>query len=443
MTPDVKSYLDSFINYELNLSAVDSSQFKLSRVERVLSELGNPHKDLKCIHVAGSKGKGSTCVFAANILQAGGYKVGLYTSPHLKNLNERIRIQQDDITDEQLASVIESIETVLEKFRHTLEYGNLTYYEVLTIAAFYYFRRENVDIVVLETGLGGRLDATNVVDSLVCAITPISLEHTQILGNTIAAIAKEKAAIIKSNAPTVIIAPQEKDALKVIEDQCHQVDSDYFYIGKDITSGLIHQDLNGLVFEVKGRLGKYDNLTTSLLGSHQISNAATAIGMIEALISHGFKLSPEAVTQGIGQAQWPGRFEVIQQKPYVILDCAHNPSSSLQLIKTMDEVLPGKKVKLIFGVSDDKDRAGICRNFNEITGEVILTRANHPRACELSLTEMKNYFSNKPITATKNIVQALEMAMQNIKSEDVILIAGSIFIVAEAKEYLETKYAHR
>ena len=449
----IKSYLDSFINYELNLNSISSSQFKLRRVERVLEELGSPHKNLKCLHVAGSKGKGSTCAFAATILQQAGYKVGLYTSPHLKSLNERIRIlslasapTEDEIfsgciSDDRFAKTLEEMKPALEKFRHSQEHGTLTYYEVLTALAFYYFRQEKADWVVLETGLGGRLDATNVVDSLVCAITPISLEHTQILGSTIEAIAKEKAAIIKTNRPTVIVAPQEEEALRVIEDQCRAQGTTYFLVGKDISAKLGRQDLNGLILEVRGK-GKYQNLKTSLLGSHQVINAATAIGMIEALEPHGVKVSPEIIRQGIEQTQWPGRFEIVQQKPYIILDCAHNPSSSAQLVKTMEEVLPGKKVRLIFGVSDDKNRAEICRCLNPIVKDVILTKADHPRACELSIDEMENCFIGKSLIATQNVNEAMGAALENIKADDIILVAGSIFIVGEAREYLaERKYA--
>ena len=458
MTPqDVKPYLDSFINYELNLSAVAAAQFNLDRVKRVLFELGDPQQYLKCIHVAGSKGKGSTCAFIASILRQAGYKVGLYTSPHLKRVNERVRILSlsaahrsadeifpDEITDQELAKILSEIKPILENFRHTKQYGDLSYYEVLTIAALCHFRAENVDWVVLETGLGGRLDATNVVDSLVCAITPISLEHTQILGTTIAAIAKEKAAIIKANRPMVIIAPQEPEAFKVIEKQCGTQQAEYHCVGKDIIPKLIQQDLEGLVFEVRGHRGTY-RLKTSLLGMHQIINAATAIGVIEALQANGAKVSVRDIAQGVEQTQWPGRFEVVGQKPYIILDCAHNPSSSVQLVKTMQELFPGKKARLVFGVSKDKDRAGMCCALNAIVEEVILTKAAHPRAGDLSIKEMQNYFSPKPLQTAKNLRQAIEMALHNIRAEDIVLVTGSIFIIAEAREYLSgTKYAsHR
>ena len=453
MTPqEVKPYLDSFINYELMLNTVTPSQFKLKRVERLLQELGNPHKQIRCVHVAGSKGKGSTCAFAATILRQAGYRVGLYTSPHLKSFKERIRIlshQENDngeifsdcITDEELAKFLGEMKSILEKFRRSDKLGQLTYYEVLTVLAFYYFQRERVDCAVLETGLGGRLDATNVVDSLVCGITPISLEHTQILGNTLEAIAREKAAIIKANRPTVIVAPQEKEALKVIEDQCQAKKTKSFYVGKDISIEMIQQDLSGLILKVHGQRGEYTDLRTNLLGSHQMINAATAIGMIEALAFYGIPVSAQAIREGIEQTQWPGRFEIVQQKPYVILDCAHSPSSSLQLAKTMEELFPGKKVRLVFGVSDDKNRVEICRYLNPIAQEVILTKANHPRACELSREEMQNYFPGKPLRVTNNVQYALEMAWQNMMMEDVILVTGSIFVIAEARNVLETKYA--
>jgi len=449
-----KSYLDSFINHELNLSGLSSGHFTLKRIEAVLEALGNPQRDLKCLHVAGSKGKGSTCAFAASILREAGYKVGLYTSPHLKDVNERIRVLcsesasgdgdflfPDCISDENLGKVFEEIKPVLEKFRNTQENGLLTYYEVLTAAAFYYFRQERIDCAVLETGLGGRLDATNVVASLVCAITPISLEHTQILGNTIETIAKEKAAIIKTNRPMVIIAPQEQEALKVIVEQCQKQSSHYLCVGREIDARLVKQDFSGLHFQVRTPQNEY-NLRTTLLGSSQAMNAATAVGMIEALEPYGIKVSTQAVEKGIAKTTWPGRCEVISQRPYIILDCAHNPASAEQLTKTIRELFPTQNVRLVFGVSQDKDRAGICRHLNEIAQEVVLTKADHPRSVELSVKEMEGYFPGKHLSVTKNVEEAMDTALQNIANSDVVLVAGSIFLVGQAREYLlGRKYA--
>lgn len=454
MTPqETKSYLDSFINYELNLQAVSSSQFKLDRIEQLLEELGNPHKDLKCIHVAGTKGKGSTCAFAASILQQAGYKVGLYTSPHLKNFRERIRILnlsaprpdsgdlfRDCITNEELENILQDMKPALEKFRNT-ELGTVTYYEVLTAAAFCYFHRENVDCMVLETGLGGRLDATNVVDSLVCGITPVSLEHTQILGNTIEAIAAEKAAIIKGNRPVVIVAPQERSAAAVIEARCQSQKAPCLPVGQDISYEFMRQDLQGLIFDVRSLRRVYRGLRSPLLGKHQMMNAAVAIGMVEVLDLFGFEVSEEQIHQGVARVQWPGRFEIVQQKPVVILDCAHNPSSTRQLISTLEELFPGKQVRLVFGISNDKDRADICRLLDLVSKDVILTRANHPRASEFSKLDAGSLFPDKAVVITNNIHQAMDAALEDCRDDDVVVVTGSVFVVGEAREYLSgTRY---
>ena len=432
MTPfKTQEYLDSFINYELHLEKVSAPVFKLDRVKKLLNLLGDPQKKFKIIHIAGSKGKGSTCAFTAHILAKAGYRVGLYTSPHLNHYRERIRILEnnrraaahsaleifsDMISEKDLSRILAEIKPAIEKIRFHKTPGNLSFFEVLTVLALYYFRKKNVDFAVLETGLGGRFDATNAVSSLVCAITPISLEHTHILGNTLSQIAREKAAIIKPENKHVVIAPQEKEAGEIFARHCRNLNISPRWAGKEI---------------------KYRRLRPSLLGRHQIVNAAAAVGIIECLKDLGFVISSQSVRQGIQETFWPGRFEVIQERPFVILDGAHNLASVKAVVKTFQEIWPRKKAKLILGVSSDKNQKAICRGLNKIAESIVVTMAQHPRAADLDKKEIRVIFKRKEFVSTKNIKEALRFAFKKSKAKDVILVTGSLFVVSETRRYLK------
>ncbi len=437
-----KSYLDSFINYEFHLNAVPIASFKLQRVAYLLELLGRPQEKIRVIHVAGTKGKGSTCAFAAHILKAAGYRVGLYTSPHLENFKERIRVLEKDVSypqennavfpdcidDEELCSVLEEMKPSLEKMKAVTEYGPLSYFEVVTVLALCYFRKREVDFVVLETGLGGRLDATNAVDAAVYGITPISLEHTQQLGETLSAIAAEKAAIIKGKS-VAVIAPQLPKAFEVIEKRCQEQGVAVCVIGRDITFELIHQDTGEQSFCVQGIRGKYE-LKTRLLGAHQVMNAAVAVGLVESL---GVPILPDAMEKGIFETVWPGRFEIVRQKPVVVLDAAHNPDSSRKLAETVKEIFPGRNTTLILGLCEDKDQYGICRHLNGISQKIILTQARHPRACCFTDGEVEKIFKTKECLRTQNVQEAVDEALAKTDEGDIILVTGSIFVVAEAR----------
>ena len=416
-------YLNSFNNFESQLHKLRSEDFNLNRIWRFLDLLGNPAQDLKIIHVAGTKGKGSTCAFLAGILQEAGYKVGLYTSPHLHKVNERIRILNAEnirskndfagsITDEELALVL----TKLRPFGAAIKNeGNiLTYFEVLTVAALYYFASSKVDVVILETGLGGRLDATNAVDSSIAVITPISLEHTRILGNTIKQIATEKAGIIKDTHQKVVIAPQEKEAMDVILDRCREFG----------------------VKEVLVQPDKYENIKIGLKGYHQRVNAATAIEALTILKTMGYTISDEAKSQGLKSVLWPGRFELLQKRPDVIVDCAHNEASAQALAQTLVQEYPQRRVILVLGISEDKDAAAICRSLKNSVTHIILTKANHPRSHLFTQAEGKDYFGDKSFEIIENLPKSAAKAIELADPKDLILVTGSIFVVAEAiKEF--------
>jgi len=416
---EVHPYLNTFTNFESLLHKLRPEDFSLNRIKRFLDLSGYHPKNLRVIHVTGTKGKGSTCAFLAGILQEAGYAVGLYTSPHLHRINERIRIldkgnlgSKDDfsgsIDDEELASVL----GVLRPYAAAIQNeGNvLTYFEVLTVAALYYFAKKKVDVVILETGLGGRLDATNAVDSVVAVITPVSLDHTRILGNTISQIATEKAGIIKNSNQKVVIAPQEKEAMDILLARCREFG----------------------VVPVLADPEKYKDFKISLKGNHQVLNAATAVETAAILKTMGFKIDDEAIREGLRNVRWPGRFELIGRDPEVIVDCAHNDASARVLAQTLAEEYPRRRVILVIGVSQDKDIKAICGALKESVGFVYLTKAFHPRAHGFTQEEGKSYFGDIPFKIIEDLPQALEQALKQAGPQDVIVVTGSIFVVAEA-----------
>jgi dihydrofolate synthase/folylpolyglutamate synthase len=441
-------YLNSFTNFESNLDHAALQVFNLDRVRQLLKNLGDPQKDLKFIHVAGTKGKGSTCVLIAYILRAAGYRVGLYTSPHLYEINERIRVLipgsreisndfSGSISDNELNDLIKALKPKLEKSRCDSLSGNLTYFEVLTGLALYYFAKKKTDIVVLETGLGGRLDATNVVNSIIDVITPISFDHTHLLGNTLEKIAREKAAIIKNRSSKVIIGKQHDKAMRVILKRCKDFAIRPVLIGQDVTCTVNKVDRNGQSFQMVSRMNKYLKLKTILSGEHQLQNAATAVGVIESLSGFGIKVNKKAVIHGIRQARWPARFEIISSKPMIIIDGAHNVDSAQVLIRTFKSLFPGKNAVLILGVSQDKDIVGICRVLGQIAQTVILTRASHPRAYDFKDIDSKKLFKMDSVIYCPLLKGALAKARKSAGKSGIILASGSLFLAAQVRSMVK------
>ena len=425
-------YLDSFTNYERRDNYDYNRSFKLDRMSSLASSLGDPQKDIKSIHVAGSKGKGSTSAFIYSILKEAGYKTGLYTSPHLASFRERIQIDGELIREEDVSRLLGRIKNVVD----TMQDDMPTFFEVYTALSYLYFKEKKVDFAVFEVGLGGRLDATNILEPLVSVITPISYEHTDKLGNTLTEIAGEKAGIIKNNS-VCIIAPQEEESLNAILKVCAERRAKPILVGKDIKFKELDFNDSKEVFDISGLSGDHLKLDTALLGVHQVANAAAAIGAVEALRFSGIIIDKDAVRRGVHNAKWPGRLEVISKWPYIILDGAQNRASSNALIDAVKRTFKYRNLILILGISSDKDIEGILEELLPAAYKIILTKSKIIERAA-SPENIKGYVNPKDmdINLTQNVEDALAKAKSFAGSEDLVLITGSLFVVGEARQIL-------
>jgi dihydrofolate synthase/folylpolyglutamate synthase len=430
-----EEYLNSFVNYE-QIPGITYAQpsYSLRHVEELLNRMGNPQLAAKTIHIAGTKGKGSVAAMIAQVLSSSGYKTGLYTSPHLHNLRERISIDGSLISEAEFAAAMAEVKPFIESMKHDASFRQLTYFEALTALAFAYFQKQQVDFQVLEVGLGGRLDATNVVARpAVCVITSTSLDHTQILGNTLGEIAREKAGIIKSGC-WVVLSPQPEEAASVISDICLEKEAKVVQVGKDVTWHKISGDLHHQSLVIKGRTSKYQ-VSIPLLGDFQLENAATAVAALELLASEGFTISTADIAKGLSQVQWPGRFQILQQYPTVVIDGAHNVASMKRLVNNIKAYFAHKRIFLVFGTSSDKDIPGIINELVPISPQVIVTQASHSRAAPLpTLVAEFTKRGIEPKTA-ETVTEAISRALSLAGRTDIICVTGSLFVVSEALYY--------
>lgn len=410
------------------LASLSPSSIKLGleRVHQALEALGRPERRFRSLHVAGTNGKGSTCAFSATALRAAGHKVGLYTSPHLMRVNERFQVDGADISDEVLGR---RILEVLERLEAAaFEPGLLTYFEFGTVVALWHFAQERVDIAVLETGLGGRLDATNVVQPLVTAITPIAFDHMEYLGHTLGAIAGEKAGILKPGVP-VVVSRQEPEALEAISRVAGQVRAPLVLEGRDFAL----EPGAGGGFVYRGPERTLEGLTLSLRGPHQTQNAAVALAVLGQLHQRGVLVPDEAARQGLATAHWPGRMEEVSTQPAVVLDGAHNPAGVAVLLASLEALYPGRRVHAVFGVVADKDRAPMMRALFPRCASVHLTPLDTPRslAPEKYLEEARALCAD--VRPYGSLDEALAGARNLAAREDVLLCTGSLFLVGAAR----------
>jgi len=418
----IYSFVDFSRTHQDNLSP---ENFDLTRMVRFMEILGSPQDDFPSIHIAGSKGKGSVSAFCSSVLQTAGYKVGLYTSPHLKDFEERMQVDQIPIPRDILVEYVEEIKPAVASV------PEITTFEIMTGLAFLYFAREKVDLAVIEVGLGGRLDATNIITPEVSVITSLYLDHVSILGDTLEQIAAEKGGIIKPGVP-VICAPQEQTALSVLVDIAARNEADLIQAELKYPFEILSKTLDGQTFRLD-RSGQTEELQIPLLGDFQVINAMTAYAALDSLRSRGFPIENSAIHKGFKEVNWPARFEILRRQPPLIVDSAHNPASMGKLRDTLDEYFPDLPLILVFGISEDKQLDGMYQEILPRTSHLICTRADHPRAMDpVELGKRaEDYISSKE--SVPNVGEALTKALELAGSKKLIVVTGSIFVAASAR----------
>jgi dihydrofolate synthase/folylpolyglutamate synthase len=437
-------YLYTFVDFSLTRNFQYSPEtFNLDRMQALLKLLGNPHHASPVIHVAGTKGKGSTVAFIAGALRTAGYRVGTYTSPHLEDFCERIQVDGTPIAHGELVDLVARMKPVVESLPQPA-----TFFEWTTALAFLYFVERGCGATVIEVGLGGRLDSTNVVDPLVSVITSLSMDHMAVLGDTLEKIAAEKGGIIKPGRP-VVSAPQRPEAEGVLAAIAAKRGSPLTVVGRDVLFSALAHDLSGqdclvwraaeqpLVdeFLATGRLGAGPlRLRLPLLGGHQAQNAATAAAALAEAVRQGLRVPPEALAQGFAEVHWPGRFEILQNDPLLIIDSAHNRDSARRLRETLDDYLPGKSVTLLFGASADKDIPGIFAELLPRISRVVTTQSVHPRAALASELADLAQGMGCPARAVMPLEDALTAALEASREDgSAVLAAGSLFIAGAVR----------
>ena len=428
-------HLLGLVDYErVSSSNRQRIRYDLRRMEALLLRLGSPHLGIPTVHIAGTKGKGSTAAMCASVLSEQGYHTGLYTSPHLHTFRERISLDGKPASEEVFAALVEEVWPAIRSVSEGENFGEVTMFEALTAMASCHFRRW-ADVQVLEVGLGGRLDTTNLACPTVCAITSLSLDHTSVLGNTLESIAREKAGIIKSGTP-VVTAPQPPEAMAVIESVARECGAELVKVGEDVTWCGGGAELDGQEVRVKGRLGSH-RLRIPLLGDFQLENAATALATLEVLKERGLPISDTALERGFNRVSWPCRMEVLGLAPLVVCDGAHNPYSVARLRGSLPMYFGDRGVVLVLGISQDKNLEGMVEELAQISRHVIVTRSRHPRAAPAET--VADIFRARGVTVAQveGVDRAMVRALEEAGEGDMVLATGSLFVAAEAREFIK------
>ncbi|MEF9992371.1 MAG: folylpolyglutamate synthase/dihydrofolate synthase family protein [Peptostreptococcaceae bacterium] len=408
----------------------------LDNIKKLLELLDNPQDKLKIIHIAGTNGKGSTCSFISTILKEGGYKVGLYTSPFLETFTERIRVNGDNIPEDEVGNIVSLIKEKIEVMVNE-GYSYPTEFEIVTAMAFYYFYKENVDFVALEVGLGGRYDATNVIEKpIVSVITSISMDHIGVLGDTLGKIAFEKGGIIKENC-TTIVYPQKYEAGQVIKNICKENRSKYIECNfNDIN--IKQSNINLQKYDCIINKKEYKDLEIKLIGDHQVKNSVLALNVIDYINDNlGLNISEECIRKGLAQTSWPGRIEKIKENPMFIIDGAHNEEGAESLAKAMDKYFKDKNKVLIIGMLEDKDISSVLDILIPRFNKVITTTPDNPRSIDADKLKKKIEEYNIDVISKPKINEAVEYALQNTKKEDVIISAGSLYMIGNVRSIIK------
>jgi dihydrofolate synthase / folylpolyglutamate synthase len=407
----------------------------LEPTREYLKLLGNPQNSFKSIHIGGTNGKGSTSAYIASILEAAGYKVGLYTSPHLERFNERIKINGVEIPDTDAARLLTESKMIFEKMIEYPEPMPLRFFDILTGVCFKYFEENRVDFGVIEVGLGGRLDATNAIEPLVSVITNIGYEHVNILGPTLEDIAYEKAGIIKPNTP-VVTGEKQKHIIDVFEKIAEEEGTELIRVEEYAEYERTNTSIEGQVFNLETQHDEYTGLKTPLLGLHQITNAATAVTAIETLEQHGITIPRQAIIKGIRNVYWPARLEVVHQEPAVVLDCAKDAEATEAVRETIISDLNDRRIIAVVSISSDKNIEGMIMNIASFADEFIITkhsvtyRAAEP---ERLITEITKYGKEYKVVLDHD--EAFREAYEMANPDDMVLVIGSVYLAGDARRF--------
>ncbi len=434
-------YLSDRTDYEKEKRVrYNVTTFNLDRMHNFLSLLGDPHTRIKTVHLAGTKGKGSTAAMLGRMLETNGYNTGLYTSPHVVEMRERIAVNSEMISEDQMLGLINRVYPAVEKMAKD---DPLSYFEIMTALAFMHFADTEVDIAVIETGLGGRLDSTNVINPEVVGITSLSIDHHNQLGDTLAAIAGEKAGIIKEGIP-VISVEQEPEAMKVLKTHAASVNAPLCVTGKDIDFSYR--------FEVSREHGphtriclntptsKFEHLRVPLHGKHQAINCSLALALLDKLKTAGYDFDTEKTAQGLDGMNLPGRMEIIAENPRILIDAAHNAASIRALIHAIGQNIPYDSMVVIFGCNMDKDIRGMLNELQFGADKVIFTRSSSAKAVSPDvLGEMYSEISGKMYQTATSLGEALQIANSAVARDDLICITGSIYLIGQAKSRFQAQ----
>ena len=418
----------------------NKTTFDLKRMEKLLKLLDNPHKKITTVHIAGTKGKGSTAAMLAKMIEANDYSVGMYTSPHVTTLNERISINSRMISDKDMLKLINRAHASIEKC--IAQDDAPTFFEIMTALAFMHFADEDVDVAIIETGLGGRLDSTNVIKPKVVGITNISIDHQNLLGDTIDMIAMEKAGVMKKGVP-VITVPQEPAAMKVLKKYASEIDAPLRITGRDIDfssrfeSSREHGPHTRICMTTPQ--SKFEHLMVPLPGEHQAVNCGLALAMLDALKTKGYQIDDGKAALGLSSVSLTGRMEIISTDPRIIVDTAHNAASIRALIQAIGQHVPYDSMVIVFGCNADKDVRGMLEQLQYGADKVIFTRSNSPKAVyPQDLAEMYTEICGKMCQTALTLREAIRIASNAISREDLICVTGSFYLVGQAKEQLQT-----
>jgi dihydrofolate synthase/folylpolyglutamate synthase len=421
-------YLYSFTDYEQKgMAAYAPENYNLARMRKLLSLIDDPHLAFRSIHVAGTKGKGSTAAMIESVLRTAGYRTGLYTSPHMHTFRERVQISGKMIPEADLIRMVDKIGSLAEQVE------GITTFEVMTALTFRYFADHGVEWAVVEVGLGGRLDATNVVIPEVAVITSLSLDHTAILGDTLAKIAAEKAGIIKPGRP-VVCAPQKEEALAVVEATAERLGAPLTLVGRDWLWQAGEANDEGQTFAIQEKDGQPVKLSIPLLGSHQLENATTAAAALSLLADAGMIIDNETLQEGFKRVSWPGRIEILGRKPLVIADSAHNGDSARKLISTLTEHCTWDRMIVIIGVSTDHATPELFSALLSGADLGIATQSRHPRAADPAWLQERAAEVGYHMECVDSVPGALETALAEAQPGDLICGTGSVFVAAELRE---------